>query len=290
MPKLIKRLISYADNYNIEIIFVDSGSTDNSLKIIKEAKNIYPQIKLIQIKHEEFHYAKTRNFAVRKAKGKYIVFLSADALPNNKKMFDYILEDFNLSNRVQAVFCPHRPYKNTPLIQKIEQECYQERIIKYVKKSKILIQDIKNPFIPLNGDTEFVWYMLSNTCAIYRKSFLLKYPFPNINFGEDLALGKIIIKMGFIKIFDSRFFVIHSHIFNLSEYFQTERKFINSTYINLSLKKSLGLHCKIKKIFSYNIIFLKKIYYLFELFFYYLIKTFIFIQLKLSSTKNESPS
>jgi len=249
----------------------------------------YQQIKLLRISKRSFHYARTRNFAVKKAKGKYILFISADALPVNKRMLDYINEDFNLSKRVQAVFCPHIPYKKTKIIQKLEVICYFERLKKYVNSNGLLIQDIKNPFIPYTKKNEFVWYMLSNTCAAYKRKFILKNPFLNINYGEDLAMGKYLIEKRFIKIYDTRFKVIHSHIFSLKEYYQREKEFIFSSKYQLKLKKSSNFICKLKKIISMqHTVFFKKIYFVMSLFFYYAIKIIILLHINYENLARHS--
>lgn len=59
-----------------EIICVNDGSTDNSLEILKKYKNID---KRIQVYSQENSYAGVaRNSGMRKAKGKYLLFLDAD--------------------------------------------------------------------------------------------------------------------------------------------------------------------------------------------------------------------
>ena len=69
---------------NYEVIFVDDKSTDNSLKIIEEYKNIDNRVKLIKLaKHEGAGIA--RNSGIKNAKGRYLTFLdSDDILVNNK--------------------------------------------------------------------------------------------------------------------------------------------------------------------------------------------------------------
>lgn len=62
---------------NIEIIIVDSGSTDKTLEIISSYKDIH----LIQIKPDEFNYSYALNLGIKSAKGKYIGIFSGHSLP-----------------------------------------------------------------------------------------------------------------------------------------------------------------------------------------------------------------
>ncbi len=71
---------------NIEIICINDGSKDNSLKILKEYKNNYKD-KIIIIDKKNEGVWKGRVDGVRKAKGEYIGFVDSD---------DYVEEDYSL--------------------------------------------------------------------------------------------------------------------------------------------------------------------------------------------------
>ena len=63
---------------DFEIIIVDSGSTDKTLKIIEK----YP-VKLVEIKSEDFNYSYSLNLGISKTKGKYIGILSGHSVPQS---------------------------------------------------------------------------------------------------------------------------------------------------------------------------------------------------------------
>ena len=81
---------------NIEVICVDDGSADSSWDILNEYKNKYENF---QIYHQENQGGgAARNYAMRKANGKYIYFMDADDIldTNALKEFYEISEDKNL--------------------------------------------------------------------------------------------------------------------------------------------------------------------------------------------------
>jgi len=64
-------------NYkNIEIIFVDDGSTDNSINIIKQLTKNDRRIKIIKQKHKGLPLG--RNKGLKKATGDYVLFMNVD--------------------------------------------------------------------------------------------------------------------------------------------------------------------------------------------------------------------
>ena len=80
------RSIQNQNFLNIEIIIVDDGSLDNSVKIINELMKEDPRIKLIKnYINRGTLYTKTKG--VLNAKGKYVMTLDHDNLYANKKAF-----------------------------------------------------------------------------------------------------------------------------------------------------------------------------------------------------------
>lgn len=59
---------------NKEILVVNNGSTDDSAKFLK---NNYPNVRVVEIKKNR-GYAGANNFGVKKASGKYVLFLNND--------------------------------------------------------------------------------------------------------------------------------------------------------------------------------------------------------------------
>ena len=78
-----------SQNYdNLEIIIVDDGSTDDTLKIVKKYKNAY--IKIIRIyKRAHKGVSLSRNFAMKLSRGDYLVFVDGDDYLENN-VFSYI--------------------------------------------------------------------------------------------------------------------------------------------------------------------------------------------------------
>jgi len=277
---LLNKLIKLTDNYNKEIIVIDSQSTDQTLSLV----NLYKKklnLKIIKIKKYNFNHGETRNMGVNMAQGKFIYFLSQDAIPINKNILEYYKEDFNFDRKAVAIFGKHVPYDDTLIIQKLEVMCRWERLDKYTDKKGVLIQNINKPFVPFLKENLLDWYVLSNTSCCYKKEFLIKNPFPKTKYGEDLMLGKKIIDMGLSKIYDARCSVLHSHIFTLNQYYEREAEDLRFRLLNMRLKPKLNILCKIKKIINLNCSLLKKLSYILQLFFYYFLKFLIIFNLKL---------
>ena len=77
---------------NIEIIFVDDKSKDNSIKLIKKLQLIDKRIKLYTNK-ENRATLYTKSFGVTKAKGKYVHVIDQDDILINKNLYKNLIND-----------------------------------------------------------------------------------------------------------------------------------------------------------------------------------------------------
>ena len=75
LKRCLESIINQTYN-NLEIILLNDGSSDNSLKIIKEYKK--KDNRIIVIDKKNTGVSDTRNIGIQKASGKYICFCDSD--------------------------------------------------------------------------------------------------------------------------------------------------------------------------------------------------------------------
>lgn len=75
LSRLTESLLSQ-DFSDFEIVFINDGSTDNSLKVLKELAEKDKRVKVFSQKNQGI--ARTRNFGISVAKGEYIMFADND--------------------------------------------------------------------------------------------------------------------------------------------------------------------------------------------------------------------
>lgn len=171
--KLLKYL-KQQTNTNIEIICIDDGSTDNSLKILQQYAQKDSRVKILTQKNQGA--AAARNLGLSIAKGKYVIFLDSDDYfePDLIEASVKQAEKFNADMVIfKAEVFDDLTGKTSPLNDRISSlKEYQNKTFCY----KDMPEDILNSFLiaPWN--------------KLYRKSFLDKYgfQFQNVKRTNDL--------------------------------------------------------------------------------------------------------
>ncbi|MBR3250139.1 MAG: glycosyltransferase family 2 protein, partial [Erysipelotrichaceae bacterium] len=162
--------------HNYEIICVNDGSTDNSIKILKEYKESNKSITLINQQHSNAGVA--RNAGLRVAKGEYVAFLDAD--------------DYFLNNAFDAIFEKIKKNKEVELIV-FGALSYNEanKRTKQIKES-ISIKNCpqENPFSPIDmSDYLFNSFRFWAWNKLYKRNMLEKYNirFQNVERSNDVT-------------------------------------------------------------------------------------------------------
>jgi len=199
LEKGLTRIFDQSIVNQIEVLIIDSGSTDNTLSIIKK----FP-VRLHQISNREFNHGGTRNKGVQMAKGEYILLTVQDALPASEQWIERMLSHFD-SERVAGVCggqaVPHEKDKN-PIQWHRPQSA--SMVKKYFFESKAAFQKLTST----QKNKICSW---DNVNAMYKKEALLNIPFRNISFAEDIAWSHDAILQQKELIYDHGCYVYHYH-------------------------------------------------------------------------------
>src|SRR5579859_2059386 len=189
LPKIIEAKENKKNNIN-EIIVVDDGSTDNSVKYLKE--NFGKIVRIIVHKRNR-GFATSINTGVRMAKGELVCFLNSDVIPS-KDFLETMDEDFK-DKQVFGVSLHEKGYG-------------------YAKgkfKDGFIVHEGK----PESKKVEETFWASGGSCVLRRSIFMelkgmddeLLSPF----YWEDIDLSYRAQKRGYKVLWDPRANVIHEH-------------------------------------------------------------------------------
>ena len=224
---------------NLEIIFVDDGSTDKTKDIIKKYQKKYKYIKYFY--QDNNKQGSARNNGLRKAKGKYVLFIDSDDYIDNNmvvEMYNYISK-----GNYDIVLCDYYICKNG---NKDYVYCYNEPFV-------------DNDNVSLK---EYLLSTLSPSNKMYKKDFLINnnFKFLEGQFYEDFAsiptLVKYQPKIGYI----SKPYLYYNHTENSTMRSNNYKKsyediFPACEFLNNELKSYTEYRDEVEYIFIYHLLY-----------------------------------
>ena len=174
----------------VDIVVVDSGSTDGTVEFVTQQKDV----KLIQIPPQEFTFGRSLNLGFQAVKGEIIVSLSAHAFPCDFSWLQNLVKHFE-DPQVAGVYGKQAPQLDAwPPVRRDYINYYQDHL---------KIQT--NP--ENSGDRRF-----SNANSAIRYQCWQQHPFDETLTGaEDREWGGAMLKLGYKLIYEPKAAVYHSH-------------------------------------------------------------------------------
>jgi rhamnosyltransferase len=204
-------------DYSFEVIVIDSGSTDGTPGIVLELSKSFSSLTLLKIEPEEFGHGKTRNLGAETARGEFLIFLNADALPVDRHWMDELIapmvkgEDGH-GNKVAGVFSRHLPKEGCHL--------YMVRDI-YKMMPESPPDDLR-----MRRKAATLDFMLFSTvsCAMRRETWG-EYSFDDdIIIAEDQQWARSVLDAGYTICYEPESMVYHSHNYAPSQLYDIKRR------------------------------------------------------------------
>lgn len=180
---------------DVELILVDSGSTDRTLEIAKQFG-----CKIVHIKKSDFTFGRSLNYGCRAAEGEFLVFISAHCIPDSQHWLANLIEPIK-TGQVQYAYGKQIGHEVTRFSEhQIFSQYYPD-----------------DSAIPQDG------FFANNANAAIPAAIWEKYKFDEAVTGlEDMVLAKEIVKDGGTIGYVSDAPVIHIHE---ESFQQTKRRY-----------------------------------------------------------------
>ena len=211
LDKVLEAVFSQKTEYEYEVICVDSGSSDNTLDIIRK----YP-CKLFEIKPSEFGHGKTRNYGASKGTGEFIIFITQDALPVDENWLQNFIDGMKIDPEIVGGFGIHLPYPDCNIFDKRDLEGHFNN---FGTDNTIFQLEDKERYEREEGYRHLLAFFSDNNSCL-RRSVWEKYPYDDVNFAEDQIWARKMIELGFKKLYCPYAAVYHSHNYSLSTFFR----------------------------------------------------------------------
>lgn len=186
-----------------EILAVDSSSTDRSRELLERAG-----ARVQRIEKSAFRHGATRNQAARGARGEILVFLSQDALPRDKAFLAALAAPF-ADPKVAGAYARILPHEDDdPLTARTV---------------------LSAPEASAEGETRELagstgrLVGFNDVASAIRRSVFEAIPFPDVDFGEDVAWAARVLEAGWRIRFEPRAVVHHSHRYSPSRAYERYR-------------------------------------------------------------------
>jgi len=180
----VLKSIRNQDVPNIELIIIDSASTDSTVELAEQYAD-----SIIEIPPDEFHHGKTRNQAANQAEGDLIVFTVQDAFPVNERWLPELIRPVecgtaDISYGNQVAYSDAKPpdkffykhfYPNTSITlteddTRNKNDFYMDNIFLSDVNSAVS-RDVWDQFqfrdsVPMSEDKDFAYRVASAGCTI----------------------------------------------------------------------------------------------------------------------------
>ncbi len=190
----------------VDLLVIDSESSDGTTARAEAAG-----ARVRRIARATFNHGHTRNLGAALARGRFVAFLTQDALPANDHWLAALVESMEAERAIGGYSRVLPRPGCSPLVER----CVKGDLVyspeRQVKRLAVAELARLAPF------ERRIFFHFNNVASCVRRDFFAHAPFPELPFGEDLAWGERVLSAGEAIVYEPRSVVLHSHASSLRE-------------------------------------------------------------------------
>jgi rhamnosyltransferase len=205
----------------IELVVVDSGSTDGSRPRLSRDADVF-----VEIEPHTFNHGTTRNLGVAHSTGELVVMMVQDAVPQGEGWLASLLAPLQKDPTVAGAFARQIPCGDaSPLTRRqLAGWIAGQRDPRIVRLRDPGVYEAWTPLERLRACA------FDNVCAVLRRSVWAAHPFAELPIAEDLAWGRDVLLAGHALAYAPDAVVEHSH--NRSAWYELKRTWVLHQQLN----------------------------------------------------------
>lgn len=201
---VLERLRSQRGLARLEIVAVDSGSTDGTLDVCARH-----DVKVVPYPGGAFNHGIARNTGADAASGEYLVFMSQDVVPVGPNAVAGLVRAVAADQRVAAASARQVPRSDADLFACWQLWAYRAQVLGYTRDTVVSVEPQR--LAALTPEQRRRAAQVDNVFACVRREAFARHRFRAVAIAEDLDLGLRLLADGWSIAFLSSVAAVHSH-------------------------------------------------------------------------------
>ena len=203
LPALLDALRAQRTAGSLEIIAVDSGSTDGTIELLESKAH-----SVIRISPQEFDHGQTRNLGVSRARGEFVVLLVQDALPVGDAFVESLAAPLARDSKAAGAFARQQA---RPDASALTRHSLENWVASQPEPRLSTLVDGRAQLDAMTPMARLLFCAFDNVASCIRRSVWEQWPFKSTPIAEDLAWSIDVLLAGHSIAFAPDAVVIHSH-------------------------------------------------------------------------------
>mgnify|MGYP006289275383 FL=1 len=202
LPELLDAVSGQRFAGEVELVAVDSGSTDGTAELLVRRVD-----RLVRIRAEDFDHGLTRNLGVEAARGELVVLLVQDAVPASDAWLEALIAPLEEDASVAGSFARQLPRPETGRLARRS----LARWVAATAEPRVVGPLTPDDLERMTPVERMEACAFDNVCSCVRRVRWRERPFPSAAIAEDLEWGRDLLLAGWRIAYAPAAAVVHCH-------------------------------------------------------------------------------